>query len=94
MQCVLAPIAPLRALGGNALALRALGMAAMPSFAATNPNLAPFELRDPRPPTSDEQTEAMLNPLRGKVLQTQHSGAGGRFTSSTALAETFWFAQC
>jgi hypothetical protein len=63
LQCVLAPIAPLRALGGNALALRALGMAAMPSFATTNPNLAPFELRDPRPPTSDEQTDAMLNLL-------------------------------
>jgi hypothetical protein len=60
---ILTPMAPLRALGGNVLALKALAMMEMPTFSAMRTNLVPYELRDPRPPTPDEQADALLNLL-------------------------------
>jgi hypothetical protein len=60
---VLVPVAPLRWLGGNLLALRSLGMMEMPSFGALKQDLTPFELRDPVPPSAQEQTDALLDLL-------------------------------
>ncbi len=60
---ILTPMAPLRALGGNVLALKALAMMEMPSFSVPRTNLVPYELRDPKPPTPSEETDAMLNLL-------------------------------
>jgi hypothetical protein len=57
---ILTPVAPLRALGGNLLTLRSLAMTDMPSFSAVKTNLLPFELRDPVPPSAEEQTDALL----------------------------------
>ncbi|RPJ02756.1 MAG: hypothetical protein EHM39_01155, partial [Chloroflexi bacterium] len=60
---ILTPMAALRHLGGNVLALRSLAMMEMPSFATLRTNLVPFELRDPKPPSTEEQTDALLNLL-------------------------------
>jgi hypothetical protein len=60
---ILTPMAPLRLLGGNVLALQSLAMMDMPSFATTKANLVPYELRDPKPPSAEEQTDALLNLL-------------------------------
>jgi hypothetical protein len=60
---ILTPVAPLRALGGNLLALRSIAMMDMPSFSEVKTNLLPFELRDPAPPSAEEQTGALLDLL-------------------------------
>jgi hypothetical protein len=60
---ILTPAAPLRLLGGNVVALRSLAMMEMPSFDIARTNLVPYELRDPRPPSPEEQTDALLNLL-------------------------------
>ena len=58
---ILVPVDPLRALGGNVMALRSLGMMDMPSFKTVKDNLLPFELRDAAPPSADEQTNALYD---------------------------------
>jgi len=58
---ILLPAEPLRALGGNVLALRPLGMTNMPSFSAVKENLLPFELRDVAPLSADAQAEALYS---------------------------------
>jgi hypothetical protein len=60
---IVTPMAALRQLGGNVLALRALGMSDMPAFSAIKSNLVPYELRDPKPPSAEEQADALLNAL-------------------------------
>jgi len=58
---ILLPAEALRALEGNVLALRPLGMTNMPSFSAVKDNLLPFELRDAAPLSADAQVEALYN---------------------------------
>jgi hypothetical protein len=58
---ILLPPEPLRALGGNILALRSLGMMNMPSFSAVKENLLPYEMRDVAPLGTDEQIDALYN---------------------------------
>lgn len=60
---ILAPIAALRALAGNVLALRSLALMEMPSFSAVKNNLVPFELNDAAPPSPEVQTDALLDLL-------------------------------
>lgn len=60
---VLLPIDVARRLGGNVLAFRALGMAAMPAFASVDVALPPFDLRNPGPPSRAEQLDALLDLL-------------------------------
>jgi hypothetical protein len=60
---ILAPVAPLRALGGNLRALRSLALMDMPSFSAVKTNLLPFELRDLTPSSAEEQADTLLNLL-------------------------------
>jgi hypothetical protein len=60
---MLTPMAALRQLGGNVLAFRSLAMTEMPSFGMIRANLVPYELRDPKPPTDEEQTDALMNLL-------------------------------
>lgn len=60
---IMVPLAVQRQLGGNVLAFRALGMAAMPSFSEVKSDIQPFELHDPAPPTAEEQTDALMDLL-------------------------------
>ncbi len=59
MLYILAPVAPLRALGGNVLALRSLAMMGMPSFSEVRKDLQPFDLGELAPPTVDAQIDAL-----------------------------------
>jgi hypothetical protein len=58
---ILMPVAVLRWFGGNVLAFRSLAMMEMPSFIAIKQNLVPFEIRDPAPPTKDEQNDTLYD---------------------------------
>ncbi|MBN1200991.1 MAG: hypothetical protein JXJ20_03960 [Anaerolineae bacterium] len=60
---IMLPVNVLRWLGGNVLAFRPLAMMDMPSFATTRRNLRPFELRDPAPPSPEEQVDALFDLL-------------------------------
>lgn len=63
VQYILVPLTALRQLGGNVLSLQPLATAEMPSFARLHVDLPPFVLRDPAPPTPDQQIDALQNLL-------------------------------
>lgn len=56
---ILAPLAVLRALGGNVLSFRSLALTEMPSFSTARSNLVPYEFRDLVQLTDQEQTDSL-----------------------------------